>query len=144
MSVPGPPAPADPPQAASGADSRPEPVRNAAAAASALTSVVGVVLLVLVVTHVLTPEGSAILGPALAAAIPTAVGAVSTLAAAFHARGKVTPLAAPLSAAGLQLVEVGQELVAAVEQVRRRPGPQTPGVPDHAAPETGPAIPPGG
>jgi hypothetical protein len=134
VTVPGPQTPATPPEAASGSDSRPEPVRNAAAVASALTAVAGAVLLVLVLTHVLTPEGSAVLGPALATAIPTAVGAVSTLAAALHARGKVTPLSAPVSAAGVALVEAGEEVTGAVRQAARLRSQQTPG-PDHAAPE---------
>lgn len=112
---------------------RPEPVRNAAAAASGLTTLVGLVLTVLVATHVLTPDGSAVLGPVLASAIPTAVGAVSTLVAALRARGKVTPLSAPVSAAGLQLVEVGEGVAAAIRTAARRPGPQTPGEADHSA-----------
>lgn len=135
MTAPGPDTPAPAPQAGSGADSRPEPVRNAAALASGLTTAAGLVLTLLVAFHVLTPDGSAILGPVLASAVPTVVGAVSTLVAALHARGKVTPLSAPVSAAGLQLVEVGRDVAAAVAEVRRRPGPQTPGVGDHAAPE---------
>lgn len=114
---------------------RPEPVRNAAAVASALTTLAGLVLLVLVFAHVITPEGQAVLGPALAAAIPTAVGAVSTIVAGLRARGQVTPLSAPLSAAGVQLVEVGQEVAAAIAEARRAPGPQIPGRADHAAPE---------
>lgn len=139
MTAPGPQTPATPPQAVSGSDSRPEPVRNAAAVASAVTTAVGLVLTVLVVTHVLTPAGGAILGPALASAVPTVVGAVSTIVAALHARGQVTPLSAPVSAAGLALIETGQAVAGAVEQAvklgpPRRPGPQTPGQPDHLAP----------
>jgi hypothetical protein len=134
VTVPGPDTQAAPPEADSGSDSRPEPVRNAAALASALTTLAGVVLLVLVLTHRLTPEGSAILGPALAAAIPTVVGAASTLLTALHARGKVTPLSAPVSAAGVALVEAGEGVMDAVRRVRELPSRQTPG-PDHAAPE---------
>jgi hypothetical protein len=114
---------------------RPEPVLGAAGAASALTSVVGVVLLVLVFAHVITPDGQAVLGPALASAIPTVVGAVATLVAALRARGQVTPLSAPVSAAGVALVEAGESIAAAVREVSRPAGPQVPGVPDHALPE---------
>jgi hypothetical protein len=99
--------------------SRPEPVRNAALSAASLTSVVGLVLTILVVTHVLTPEDSAVLGPALATATPTVVGAVSAVVAALRARAKVTPLSDPRDAAGRQLLGRQQE----------------PGVADHAAPE---------
>jgi hypothetical protein len=102
---------------------RPEPVRNAAAVAASITTVVGLVLTLLVVSHVLTPDDSAILGPALASAVPTVVGAVSAVVAALRARLKVTPLADPRDAAG-------QALVAAPPL----PSRQTPG-PDHAAPE---------
>jgi hypothetical protein len=141
VTSPQPGTPAAPPQAASGSDSRPEPVRNAAAIASLLTTLAGVVLVVLVLNHVLTPEGSAVLGPALAAAIPTFVGAVSTIIAALHARGRVTPLASPdLAALGIQLVEAGENVAETFRQAVRRPGPQAPGVADHAAPDT----PPGG
>jgi protein-S-isoprenylcysteine O-methyltransferase Ste14 len=102
---------------------RPEPVRNAAAVAASITTAVGLVLTILVVTHVLTPDDSATLGPALATALPTLVGAVSAVVAALRARLKVTPLSAPRDADG-------QRLVAEI------PGRgQTPGVPDHAAPE---------
>lgn len=137
MTAPGPDTPATSPEAASGGTSRPEPVLGAAGIASAATSLVGVVLLVLVLTHVLTPDGSAVLGPALASAIPTVIGAGSTILAALHSRGKVTPLSAPVSAAGVALVEATEEVVAAVQTAARRPGPQTPGVADHAAPEAG-------
>jgi hypothetical protein len=136
VTPPQPDTPAAPPQAASGSLGRPEPVRNAAAVASAATTVVGLVLTLLVVFHVLTPEGSAILGPALASAVPTVIGAVSTLLAALHARGKVTPLAAPdFAALGLTLVETGDEVAGAFRQAVRAPGPQTPGRADHAAPD---------
>lgn len=114
------------------ATTRPEPVRNAAAVASGLTTIVGLLLTVLVLAHVLTPEGSAVLGPALASAIPTAVGAISTLVAALRARKQVTPLSAPVSAAGLQLVEIGEDVAAAIRTATRAPGPQTPGQADHA------------
>lgn len=114
---------------------RPEPVRNAAAAASAITTVTGLVLLGLVFAHVITPEGQAILGPALASAVPTVVGAVSTLIAGLRARSQVTPLSAPISAAGLELVEATAEVADAIARTVRRPGPQTPGHADHAAPE---------
>lgn len=125
---------------------RPEPVLGAAAVASGLTSLAGLVLLVLVLAHVLTPEGQAVLGPALAAAVPSVVGAVGTLAAAWHARGKVTPLSDPmttaLTSAGtvlVELVEAGETVATAVTEARRAPGKQTPGVADHAAPgDTGP------
>jgi hypothetical protein len=120
-------------QAAQGADRRPQPVLNAAAVASAVTGLSGVLLTLLVAFHVLTPEGSAILGPVLASAIPTALGAAGTLAAALHARSKVTPLSAPVSAAGIVLVEAAGQVADAVRAARRPPGPQTPGVPDHAA-----------
>jgi hypothetical protein len=125
------------PETPAAAPGRPEPVLGAAGVASALTSAAGALLIVLVATHVITPEGSAVLGPVLASAVPTAVGAVATLLAALHARGKVTPLAAPVSAAGLALVEVGEDVAAALAEATRRPGPQTPGVADHAAPEAG-------
>lgn len=98
---------------------RPEPVRNAAAVAASLTTVVGLVLTLLVVGHVLTPDDSAVLGPALAAAVPTVVGAVSAVVAALRARLKVTPLSDPRDAAGQPLLGRAQ----------------TPGVADHAAPE---------
>ena len=118
------------------AQSRPEPVLGAAAVASALTTLAGLVLTILVLTHVLTPEGSTTLGPALASAIPTVIGAIATIAAAFHARAKVTPLSDPriLTAAG-DLVAVGEQLAGAVRQATRPPGPQTPGHADHVAPE---------
>jgi hypothetical protein len=118
------------------ATGRPQPVLGAAAVASVLTTAAGAALTVLVATHVLTPEGSAVLGPVLAAVIPTAVGTVGTLLAALHARGKVTPLSAPVSAAGLALVEAGTQVAEAVGRATRRPGPHTPGVADHAAPES--------
>lgn len=102
--------------------SRPEPVRNAAAAAASLTTVVGLILTVLVVTHVLTPDDSAILGPALATATPTVVGAVATVAAGLRARLQVTPLADPRNAAGDPLTPDAAPL----------PSQQTPG-PDHSA-----------
>jgi hypothetical protein len=102
---------------------RPEPVRNAATVAASITTVVGLVLTLLVITHVLTPDDSAVLGPALGTALPTVVGAVSTIVAALRARLKVTPLSDPRDAAGLALV---------AEIPGRR---QTPGVADHAAPE---------
>ena len=139
MTPPQPQTPATPPQAASGSDSRPEPVRNAALSAAGLTTLVGAVLTVLVVTRVLTPGDSAVLGPALASAIPTVVGAVSTVLAALRARSQVTPLSDPRNAAGVPLVNAG--LVRAAELSGRAtaglPSQQTPG-PDHAAPETSP------
>lgn len=115
---------------------RPEPVLGAAGAASALTGLAGVILTVLVLAHVLTPEGSAVLGPALASAIPTVIGAVGTLLAALHARSRVTPLSDPavLNAAG-ELVRVGEAITSAVRTGTRPAGPQVPGVADHAAPE---------
>lgn len=128
MTSPGPDTPDTPPQGGSGDVDRPEPVVGAAAVASALTSLAGLVLLVLALTHVITPDGQAVLGPALASAIPTVVGAVSTLVAAYRARAKVTPLSDPVSAAGVKLVEVTSRAV-------RPPGPQHPDVADHAAPE---------
>lgn len=121
MSDPGPGTPATPPEAASGGGSRPEPVRNAALVASGLTTVVGLVLTLLVVAHVLTPDTSATLGPALASALPTVVGAVGTVVAALRARRHVTPLSDPRNAAGLPLVAA-----------TTLPSRQTPG-PDHAA-----------
>jgi hypothetical protein len=116
--------------------SRPEPVLNAAAIASLLTTLTGLTLTALAATHVLTPAGSATLGPVLAAAIPTVIGAASTLVAAFRARAKVTPLTDPrvLTAAG-DLISVGQAVAIAARQAARAAGPQTPGVADHAAPE---------
>jgi hypothetical protein len=138
MTSPGPDTPAAPAEPASGSVSRPEPVVGAAAAASALTSLAGLVLLVLVLTHTITPHGQAVLGPALASAIPTTVGAVATLVAAYRARSKVTPLSDPVSAAGVALVELeeaGQTVADAVREVRRPPGKQRPDVADHAAPE---------
>jgi hypothetical protein len=93
---------------------RPEPVRNAALSAASITAVVGLVLTILVVTHVLTPDDSAILGPALATAIPTVVGA------ALRARLRVTPLSDPRDAAGQPLLTAGV-----------LPSQTTPG-PDHA------------
>jgi hypothetical protein len=115
---------------------RPEPVLSAAMIASAATTLAGLLLTVLVATHVLTPDGSATLGPALAAAIPTLIGAASTMIAAFRARSKVTPLSDPavLTAAG-ELINVGEAVATAVRQAIRPAGPQTPGVADHAAPE---------
>jgi protein-S-isoprenylcysteine O-methyltransferase Ste14 len=86
---------------------RPEPVRNAALSAASITAVVGLVLTILVVTHVLTPDDSAILGPALATAIPTVVGAVSAVVAALRARLRVTPLSDPRDAAGQPLLTAG-------------------------------------
>jgi hypothetical protein len=138
VTVPQPETPASPPEAAGGAVGRPEPVRNAAAIASAVTGITGLALTILVLTHVLTPEGSAVLGPALASAIPTVLGAVGSIAAALHSRTKVTPLSSPdLAALGLQLVETGENVAGAFRQAVRRPGPQTPGHPDHAAPGEG-------
>lgn len=124
---------------------RPEPVLGAAAVASGLTSLAGLVLLVLVLAHVLTPQGQAVLGPAIAAAVPSIVGAVGTLAAAWHARSRVTPLSDPLSSSLTALVELTDAatgLSTAVSEVRRPAGKQTPGVADHAAPE--PTNPSGG
>jgi hypothetical protein len=129
VTLPGPDTPAAAPQAASGSDSRPEPVRNAALTAASLTSVVGLVLTVLVLTHVLTPDGSAVLGPALASAVPTIVGAVSAVVAALRARLKVTPLSDPRNAAGEQLL--AQPLLN-LGPSRRLPSQETPG-PDHSA-----------
>jgi hypothetical protein len=130
VTPPQPDTPAAPPQAASGSDSRPEPVRNAAAIASAVTGITGLALTILVLTHVLTPEGSAVLGPALASAIPTVLGAVGSIAAALHSRTKVTPLSDPRNALGHALVSV--DLVRAAEGLRRLPSQGTPG-PDHSA-----------
>lgn len=115
------------------APARPEPVLIAAGVASAATTLVGLATTVLVAAHVLTPAGSATLGPTLAAAIPTVLGAVGTIAAAFHARGRVTPLSDPrLLPAVEQLVETGVEVASAV--VAARPaGAQRPGVADHAS-----------
>lgn len=121
MTPPGPDTPAASPRAASGSDGRPEPVRNAALTAASLTTVVGLVLTVLVLTHVLTPDGQAVLGPALASAIPTVVGAVSAVVGALRARLHVTPLSDPRSAAGIPLVASGG-----------LPSQSTPG-PDHSA-----------
>jgi hypothetical protein len=123
VTLPGPDTPAPAPRAVSGSDSRPEPVRNAALTAASLTSVVGLVLTVLVLTHVLTPDGSAVLGPALASAVPTIVGAVSAVVAALRARLKVTPLSDPRNAAGEQLLALAARVL---------PSQQTPG-PDHSA-----------
>jgi hypothetical protein len=106
------------------APSRPEPVIVAAGAASLLTTLVA---------HVLTPAGSATLGPTLAAAIPTVLGAVGTIVAAFHARGRVTPLSDPrLLGAVVDLVTTGEQVATAVAAARPA-GAQRPGVPDHAA-----------
>lgn len=134
MTDPGPVTPAAP-------GKRPEPVLGAAAAASALTSLAGLVLLVLVLTHAITPEGQATLGPALASAIPTVVGAAATMAAAWHARSRVTPLSDPmttaLTSAGevlVELVTAGESIATAVSEVRRPAGRQQPGVADHASP----------
>jgi len=102
---------------------RPQPVLGAAGAAAGLTTLVGLVLTLLVVTRVLTPGDSAVLGPAIASAVPTVVGAVSTVLAALRARTKVTPLADPRDA-------IGNRLVSAVPA--RLPSQETPG-PDHAA-----------
>lgn len=114
---------------------RPEPVLGSAAIASAATTLVGLVLTCLVLAHVLTPAGSAILGPALASAIPTVIGAASTLVAAWRARGKTLPLADPrVAQAWQQIVASEQGIATAVTEVRRAPGPQTAGVADHAAP----------
>lgn len=109
---------------------RPEPVRNAATVAASITTVVGLVLTILVITHVLTPDDSAVLGPALGTALPTVVGAVSTVVAGLRARLLVTPLSDPRDAAGLSLVA---EIPGRTHLTR----PQTPGVADHAAPEEG-------
>lgn len=106
---------------------RPEPVRNAATVAASLTAVVGLVLTVLVVGHVLTPDDSAILGPAIATATPTVIGAVAPVVAALRARLKVTPVSDPRDAAGRPLIGQGQQ----------------PGVADHAAPEGEPQPLPG-
>jgi hypothetical protein len=114
---------------------RPEPVLTSAVVASLATTVAGLTLTTLVVTHVLTPEGSAILGPALASAIPTVIGAVGTLAAALRARRQVTPLSAPIAASGTALIEATVEVVDAIRQATRPAGPQTPGRADHAAAE---------
>lgn len=115
---------------------RPEPVLAPAAIASALTTLAGLVLTVLVLTHVLTPAGSATLGPALASAIPTLIGAVATIAAALRARGKVLPLDDPrVAEAWQQILTAEQGVQTAVEEVIRPAGPQTDGVADHAAPE---------
>jgi hypothetical protein len=110
-------------------ESRPEPVRNAAVVASSVTAITGLILTLLVVTHVLTPDDSEVLGPALASAIPTVVGAVSAVVAALRARLKVTPLDSPRDAEGGQLVPLADYLRAQGIE------PQTPGEADHAAPE---------
>jgi hypothetical protein len=107
---------------------RPEPVRNAALSAASLTAVVGLVLTILVVTHVLTPDDSAILGPALASGIPTVVGAVSAVVAALRARLQVTPLSDPRDATGQRLLTAG-----VLPPEGTLPSQQTPG-PDHSAP----------
>lgn len=104
-------------------EARPEPVRDAATAAAAITTVVGLLLTLSVVFHWITPDDSAVLGPALGSAIPTVVGAVSTIVAALRARRQVTPLSDPRDDEGSPLV---------VEIPGRG---QTPGVADHAAPE---------
>jgi hypothetical protein len=118
------------------APSRPEPVVVAAGAASLLTTLVGLVVTVLAAAHVLTPDGASTLGPVLAGAIPTLIGAASTIAAAVHARGKVTPLSDPrVVGAVLSAVEAGEQVATAVVAATRPAGPQTPGVADHAAPE---------
>lgn len=109
---------------------RPQPVLNAASAAAGLTAAVGLVLTVLVVTHVLTPDDSAILGPAIAAAAPATVGALSTVLAALRARRAVTPLSSPQTASGLALVPASPETPPG-----RPGGAQRPGEADHAAPE---------
>jgi hypothetical protein len=121
--------------------SRPEPVLIAAGVASGLTSLAGLLLTILAAVHVLTPEGASTLGPVLASAIPTVIGAVGTIAAALHARSKVTPLSDPrvLTAAG-DLLSVGEAVSTAVRDALRPPGVQTPGVADHAAPEPVPAL----
>lgn len=113
-------------------ETRPEPVRNAAVVASTVTAITGLVLTLLVVTHVLTPDDSAVLGPALATAIPTVVGAVGGILAALRARLKVTPLSDPRNALGKALVSV--DLVKAAEAGSGiLPSRRTSG-PDHAAP----------
>lgn len=103
---------------------RPEPVRNAALSAASITALVGLVLTILVVTHVLTPDDSATLGPALATAIPTVVGAVSAVVAALRSRLKVTPLSDPRDV-------TGQPLLTAGVLPGTLPSQTTPG-PDHA------------
>jgi hypothetical protein len=124
------------PAASTSTSPRPEPVLGAAGVAAALTSLSGLVLLILVLSHVLTPDGQAILGPALATSIPTVVGAITTLAAAWRARGKTLPLDDPrVAQAWQQILDAEQGVATAVSEVRRPPGPQTDGVADHAAPD---------
>lgn len=101
-------------------ESRPEPVVNGAAAAGAVTAVVGLLGIIAVTAHWITPEDSAVLGPAVANGVIALVGAVSALVAAVRARRHVTPLSDPRAADGTPLV---------------RSGPQQPGIADHAAPE---------
>jgi hypothetical protein len=115
--------------------SRPEPVIVAAGAASLLTTLVGLAVIVLAASHLLTPAGASTLGPVLAGAIPTVLGALSTIAAAIRSRGQVTPLSDPrLPAAVDDLIVTGEQVATAINTARR-PGPQTAGVADHAAPE---------
>lgn len=104
---------------------RPEPVVNAAGVAGAVTAAVGLLGILAVSLHWITPEDSATLGPALANGVIAVVGALSALLAAFRARRAVTPLSDPRTAAGEQLVPLSA--------VSRPPGPETPGVADHAA-----------
>lgn len=121
-----------PPDTSAAPGKRPEPVLGAAAVASALTTVAGLVLLVLVFAHVITPDGQAILGPALASAIPTVVGAVSTLLAAWKARKGTVPLADPRVAQAWAEIVAAERTVAGAVRSARLPSQETPG-PDHSA-----------
>lgn len=81
-----------------------EPVVNAATVASGVTAVAGGLLTLAVVFHWITPDDSAVLGPALGTAVASIVGIVSTIAAAVRARRQVTPLADPRAPDGTRLV----------------------------------------
>jgi hypothetical protein len=85
---------------------RPQPVLGAATAAGTLTAIVGLLLTVAVVAHWITPDDSAILGPALSTAITAVVGAGSAIVAALKARQQVTPLVSPRNADGIELVPI--------------------------------------
>jgi hypothetical protein len=86
--------------------SRPQPVLGAATAAGTLTAVVGLLLTLGVVLHWITPDDSAILGPALSTAVTAVVGAASAIIAALRARSQVTPLLSPRNAEGIELVPI--------------------------------------
>lgn len=85
---------------------RPQPVLGAATAAGTLTAIVGLLLTLGVVLHWITPDDSAILGPAVSTAITALVGAASAIVAALRARQQVTPLVSPRNADGVALVPV--------------------------------------